>query len=115
MPIRTRNRRHWLVVTAGAAVLGFSASTAGATAPAATAADVIDCHVYAHYPNVLISSARKMSCRSAARDMRRYRGSISRRFRIPGGFRCSQVSGVLEGGQWRCVRGARAYRFEFGD
>jgi hypothetical protein len=76
---------------------------------------VTDCHRWAYYPNVLISSARNMSCRAAARDMRRYRHSIDRSFRTPGGFRCRQQSGVPEGGQWRCVRGGRAYRFEFGD
>ena len=81
----------------------------------AAAAGVITCHVWASYPNVLISSARNMSCTAAAREMRRYRGSIARRFRTPGGFACYRVSGVPVGGQWRCVRGARAFRFEFGD
>jgi hypothetical protein len=47
--------------------------------------------------------------------MRRYKGSISRRFTTPGGFRCRQQSGVPQGGQWRCVRRSKAYRFEFGD
>jgi hypothetical protein len=106
------------VVTAALAV-----TLAGLAAPTSAAADgsaahqdtVVDCDVYAHYPNVLISSARNMTCRRAARDMRRYRGSIKRRFRTPGGFRCTQQSGVPEGGQWRCVKRRRAYRFEFGD
>ena len=47
--------------------------------------------------------------------MRRYQGPIYERFTTPGGFRCRQVSGVPEGGQWRCVRQNKAYRFEFGD
>jgi hypothetical protein len=81
----------------------------------AKAAAVRDCHTYAYYPSVLISSARNMSCRAARREMRRYRRPIYRRFRTPGGFRCSRVSGGRLGGQWRCVRGARAFRFEFGD
>jgi len=56
-----------------------------------------------------------MTCRAAAQDMRRYRGQISRRFRTPGGFVCARVSGAQFGGQWRCVSGTRAYRFEFRD
>jgi hypothetical protein len=112
----TRRKPIRLAVVLGvAAVMVCFAPTAGASSPAVAAADVIDCHVYAYYPNVLISSARNMSCGAAARDMRRNRKPISRRFTTPGGFSCSQVSGVPVGGQWRCVRGARAYRFEFGD
>lgn len=83
---------------------------------AARAADtVVDCHSWASYPNILISSARNMTCRRARNDMRAYRGQIHRRFRTPGGFRCRRVSGTSLGGQWRCVNGSRAYRFEFGD
>ena len=76
---------------------------------------VVTCHVYAKYPNTLISSARNMTCRAAAQDMRNYRGQIFRRFRTAGGFVCSRVSGGQFGGQWRCVSGAKAYRFEFRD
>ncbi len=76
---------------------------------------VVRCHAYVHYPNLLISSARNMTCRAAVREMRRHRRGISRRFRTPGGFLCDRVSGVRLGGQWRCVRGSRAFRFEFGD
>jgi LppP/LprE lipoprotein len=81
----------------------------------ASASRVVGCHRWASYPNVLVSSARNMTCRAAARDIRRTRKGISRRFRTAGGFRCSRVSGGALGGQWRCVRGRRAYRFEFGD
>ena len=89
---------------------------AGATGAAgATPRGVIDCDIWASYPNVLISSARNMSCRAPAREIRRYRGSISRRFSTPGGFACYGVSGGRLGGQWRCVSGERAFRFEFGD
>jgi hypothetical protein len=76
---------------------------------------VRDCHRWAYYPNVLITSSRAMTCRAAARDMKRTHKPISRRFRTAGGFRCARVSGTALGGQWRCVRGRRAYRFEFGD
>jgi hypothetical protein len=88
-----------------------------ATAALALAAPsgVVDCHVYVRYPNTLISSARNMTCNAAAQDMRRYRGQISRRFRTPGGFACARVSGGQFGGQWRCVSGTKAYRFDFRD
>jgi hypothetical protein len=102
------------VLAVAAAVVGAAVSP-GVAAPMAESAGVVDCHVYAHYPNVLISSARNMRCRAAARDTRRYRRPIYRRFRTPGGFRCARVSGGPLGGQWRCVRGRKAYRFEFGD
>jgi hypothetical protein len=76
---------------------------------------VVDCHTWAYYPNVLISSARNMSCRAARREMKRYKRPISRSFTTPDGFSCSRVSGGSLGGQWRCVRGTHAFRFEFGD
>ena len=83
--------------------------------PATTAdAGVVGCHVRADF-NLLISSARNMTCKAAARELRRYRGSIARRFRTPGGFACYRVSGSRLAGQWRCVRGGRAFRFEFSD
>ena len=92
------------------------AAAAPASADAAIRTDVVrDCDTYASYPNVLISSVRNMRCRAARRDMRRYDGAIFRRFSTPGGFRCRRVSGTSLGGQWRCVKGDRAYRFEFGD
>jgi hypothetical protein len=94
--------------------VALTASTS-ATATASAQDRVRDCHTFAYYPNVLISSVRNMRCKRAARDMRRYDGFIKRRFTTPGGFRCKQVSGVPEGGQWRCVRATKAYRFEFGD
>ena len=101
-------RHHIAVATAVLAV-------AGAAAPAEAPAAVRDCNTFAHYPNTKISSARNMTCRAARRDLKRYRGPIKRRFRTPGGFRCTRVSGGELGGQWRCMNGGRAYRFEFGD
>jgi hypothetical protein len=80
-----------------------------------TAVRVVDCNAFAHYPNTKVSSARNMTCRQAVRELRRHNGPISRSFRTPGGFRCTRVSGGDLGGQWRCVKGARAFRFEFGD
>lgn len=65
--------------------------------------------------NLSISSARNMTCGAAKADLRRHGDSISYRFRTPGGFTCKRVSGNPFGGQWRCVNGRRAYRFEFGD
>ena len=87
----------------------------GALAPATASARVVDCKTWVHYPNTKISSARNMSCRSARKEFRRYNRPIHRRFRTPGGFRCKRVSGTRLGGQWRCVKGSRAFRFEFGD
>ena len=81
----------------------------------ALAATVVSCHAHADF-NLLVSSARNMTCRAAVRELRTYRGSISRRFRLGRtGFVCYQVSGTRLGGQWRCVRGRQAFRFEFGD
>lgn len=97
-----------------ATVIGLAAAALGAV-PAPAPAAVRDCHAWAHYPNVLISSARNMTCGAARFDMRRYRGSIRYRFRTPGGFTCTRVSGMKLSGQWRCVKGTRAYRFDFGD
>jgi hypothetical protein len=91
------------------------AATVSALAIAFSPTTVVDCHTWASYPNVLISSARNMTCRAAALDMRRYRGSIFFRFHTPGGFTCTRVSGGRLAGQWRCARGSTAYRFDFAD
>jgi hypothetical protein len=99
-------RRLALCCAAGAA--------AAAIAAGAAPAGVVSCHHHADF-NLLVSSARNMTCTAAKRELRRYRGSISRRFRTPGGFACYRVSGNRLAGQWRCVRGGRAFRFEFSD
>ena len=65
--------------------------------------------------NLRVSSARNMRCRTAGRDLRRHKGSIATHFRTPGGFRCRRVSGSALAGQWRCVKGRKAYRFEFSE
>lgn len=102
-----KNRSSSLCAVAGAALV--------ALVPAGTAqAKVVDCSVYAKAPNTKISSARGMTCAEAAGVMKAYRGQIGRTF-IAQHFRCTQVSGSQFGGQWRCVRGARAFRFEFKD
>jgi hypothetical protein len=90
-------------------------SVGAAQAAPSTSVNVVNCHVWADFPNTLISTARNMTCRAAATEMKRYRGQIFRRFRTPGRFVCTRVSGVPEGGQWRCVRGGQAFRFDFGD
>jgi hypothetical protein len=82
--------------------------------PPAAQANVVDCHRYADYPNTLISSARGMTCSAATTVMKSYRGDIAERFTVKG-FRCRRVSGSPFGGQWRCVSGAKAFRFEFKD
>jgi hypothetical protein len=102
--------RHRVTITA---LLAALAVPAAGTTPAPAA--VRDCHTFAYYPNLLISSARNMTCAAARRDLKRHKKGISRSFRTPGGFRCRRVSGTELGGQWRCVKRAKAYRFEFGD
>jgi hypothetical protein len=83
-------------------------------APQAGVAKVRHCHVRADF-NVLITSVRDLGCRSAAREMKRYKGSISRRFRTPHHFTCRRVSGNRLAGTWRCTRRGRAFRFKFSD
>jgi hypothetical protein len=113
--MRLRHGKATCAAAVAAALATVWAGPAQAAGPTAHAAAVVDCHVYAYYPNILISSARNMSCRAAARDIRRNRHPISRRFSTPGGFLCARQSGGPYGGQWRCVNHSRAYRFEFGD
>ena len=99
-----------------AAAAAFVA-VAGLAAPAGAVASptrVVLCQAHADF-NILISSARNMTCRAAAREMRRYKGSIRTRFRTPGGFGCYRVSGNRLAGQWRCVRRTQAFRFDFSD
>ena len=60
------------------------AAASGALAAGAAPAGVVGCHHHADF-NLLVSSARNMSCTAAKRELRRYRGSISRSFRTPGG------------------------------
>jgi hypothetical protein len=38
-----------------------------------------------------------------------------RRFTSAGGFHCKRIRGGALAGEWRCVRGSRAYRYAFGD
>ena len=101
------------VVLVALGILGAGGSVA-AGSPTANAAAVRDCKLTAG-PTISISSGRNRSGRAARRDIRRHDGPIYRRFKTPGDFRCRQVSGNQYGGQWRCVKGAKAYRFEFGD
>ena len=82
--------------------------------PATARASLHDCDVQATN-TARISSSRDMSCDRAAQEMRRYRGNISRTFTTPAGFRCTRVSGGQFGGQWRCARKNKAFRFEFAD
>jgi hypothetical protein len=91
-----------------------AAALAAALRPGSAPAGVVLCHARADF-NLLVSSARNMTCTAAKRELRRYHGSIARRFRTPGGFACYRVSGNRLAGQWRCVRGTKAFRFEFSD
>jgi hypothetical protein len=88
-----------------------AAPAPGASPPAGSAAA---CDIKADF-NIEIVSVRNMSCRNAAREMRRHKRSISRRFTTPHNFTCTRVSGGRLGGQWRCVRRSKVFRFDFGD
>jgi hypothetical protein len=78
------------------------------------ASGVVSCHRTVSVTET-ITSARAMTCAAAARDLHPTHKPVSRRFRTHGGFTCRRVSGGELGGEWRCTRGERAYRFEFGD
>ena len=82
--------------------------------PATASASLHDCDLEAT-KTATISSARDMSCETAGKEMRTYKGEISKTFKTPGAFTCTQVSGCQFGGQWRCVKGHKAFRFEFAD
>jgi hypothetical protein len=58
-----------------------------------------------------ITAVRRMRCKAAKRVMRRYDGSISRKFSTAG-FNCKRVKGRAASGIWRCRKGSRkAFRF----
>ncbi len=98
----------------GAGVIAGLATTLVLLGTGVSSAGVVACHIAAD-STIRVSSARNMTCRAAARDIHRFRGSISTHFRTPGGFRCRRVAGNRLEGQWRCVKGAEAYRIEFAD
>jgi hypothetical protein len=96
----------------------------GAAAPADAA--VKDCSVYVEVPNRTLShagvtSARNMSCRAARRTIRRYGrrqsnspyGDAGTRFRL-GPWSCTVYLHNYELWKARCVRGARAFRVDYG-
>jgi len=107
MKIDSKGAR-WSVPAALAVALALVA------VPTAAEASLHDCDLQATNTTT-ISSARDMSCATGAKEMKRYRGTIDRTFKTPGGFACTRVSGAELGGQWRCVKGHKAFRFEFGD
>ena len=82
--------------------------------PTSAQASLRDCDIQATN-TARISSARDMSCERAAKEMRDYKGQISRRFHTPAKFTCPRQSGGQFGGQWRCVHANKAFRFEFRD
>ena len=65
--------------------------------------------------NVVIGLVRNMRCRNAVLEMKRYHSSIRYRFTTPHGFHCKRASGTSLGGDWRCVRRSKVFRFAFGD
>lgn len=95
-----------------ASALAVSALALAAAAPAS--ATVRDCNAKVDF-NLVITSARNMTCGGAKFDMKRYRGSIKKHFTTPRGFSCNRIAGGRLAGTWRCVKGAKAYRFDFSD
>jgi hypothetical protein len=93
----------------------LTAAAVALAAPAAAQARVVDCNAYSDFPNTKISSARNMTCTAAVSVMKAYKGDIARTFTAPQRFRCTRVSGSQFGGQWRCTKGVKAFRFEFKD
>ena len=102
-----------LAVAAATIVLAAPASASSAAGYRAEAAWVRDCNHQVGGPHLVISSVRNMRCRTAVRVMRRV-WTIRRTFHA-GPFFCRRVSGGRYGGQWRCVDGRRAFRFDFAD
>jgi hypothetical protein len=96
-------------------VLSVAAATTAFASLSAPAADA-----FVHRCNlpedgtITVTSVRNMTCAQARAVERAYRGSISRRFRM-GRFSCYRTSGMALAGEWRCVRGSRAFRFDFAD
>jgi hypothetical protein len=58
-------------------------------------------------------SIRKMTC-GQAQGVIDSMGAISAHFTVLG-FSCARLAGGDLGGQWRCVRGEQALRFDFAD
>ena len=98
-------------------VLVVAGALAALTLPSASTGSggiVRDCSHKVDF-NLEITSARNMRSRAARRVMRRHDDSLMRHFDAPNGFRCNLVDGRLLSGIWRCPRGAKAFRFAFGD
>lgn len=100
------------------------ASGVGAATPADAA--VQDCSVYVEVPNRTLTNAgvtsvRNMSCRGARRTIRRYGrrqtnapyGDGGARFEL-GPWSCTVYLHKYELWKARCVRGARAFRVDYG-
>lgn len=98
----------------------------GLAAAAPADAAVKDCSVYVEVPNRTLShagvtSVRNMSCRAARRTIRRYGryqtnapyGDANTRFRL-GPWSCTVYLHNYELWKARCVRGARAFRVDYG-
>jgi hypothetical protein len=101
-------------------VLTLSAATASAVPTAAQDDQYTDPFAWRKCSakvssNLKITAVRRMRCKAAKRVMRRYDGSISRRFSTAG-FSCKLAKGRPISGIWRCKKGSRrAFRFAFGD
>jgi hypothetical protein len=84
-----------------------------ASAPASAAPPPMDCPTTGAEPNISNLSVRYMTCGQAQGVIATF-GSISQHFTVLG-FDCNRLSGGDLGGTWRCTKGERAMRFDFGD
>jgi hypothetical protein len=116
-------RRWCLIVPLLALAVGI---VSGVGAPAPADAAVKTCSVYVEALNRTLShagvtSVRNMSCRAARRAIRRYGrrqtrapyGDAGARFRL-GPWSCRVYLHDYELWKARCVRGARAFRVDYG-
>jgi hypothetical protein len=95
------------------AITGVRSSSA-ASRPMAHAARVVSCrNTRVVYGVIFVTSARNMSCPKAIREERTTMGesSVSMQ-RTKHGFVCRPLDRRHD--RWRCVKGNRSYRWEYG-
>lgn len=81
----------------------------------ARAARVVSCrNTHLAYGLIFVTSARNMSCAAAIREERTTRGQSSASMqRTKHGFVCRPLD--RRHNHWRCVKGNKSYRWEYGD
>jgi hypothetical protein len=86
--------------------IGAAIAVLPSTAPA------VSCRAPLHL--VEVTSAKKLTCRQAVRDLHAYTDIYATTFSTPGGYSCRIISRrSARETVFRCGKGSRAYRFEF--